>query len=435
MDVALTIVVLGVLVFVAHLFTLLFNRTKIPDVLFLVLIGVCLGPLLGIVTPEKFGVVGPVFTAVTLVIILFEAGLMIRLDVLRRALLRTTLLTILTFIVSTLAVGAITLALTDLSITLSFLLGAIVGSTSPAVIVPLVRQIKMREESQAILYLESAISDALSIIVVFAFLGALKLGELRVHVVAGHVAASFLVSILFGLVFAFAWSLVLHRIRNLKNAIFTTPAFVFVVFGAVELLGYSGYVAALAFGITLGNVELFTVSRLKRFVTLEPISLNETERIFFSEVVFLLKTFFFVYVGLSMQMTSSWFFYVAAMMTFAIFVLRIPIVRLCLHRSTPKLDASLIAVMVPKGLAAAVLASIPLREGIVGGDLIQNVTYAVVLFSIVLTSLLTFLLTGTRLSRVYEWMFRGFGIPQKPVAEAQQAADESSELISTSEDD
>jgi hypothetical protein len=59
----------------------------------------------------------------------------------------------------------------------------------------------------------------------------------------------------------------------------------------------------------------------------------------------------------------------------------------------------------------------------------------VVLFSIVLTSLLTFLLTGTRLSRVYEWMFRGFGIPQKPVAEAQQAADESSELISTSEDD
>jgi NhaP-type Na+/H+ or K+/H+ antiporter len=229
MDVALTIVVLGVLVFVAHLFTLLFNRTKIPDVLFLVLIGVCLGPLLGIVTPEKFGVVGPVFTAVTLVIILFEAGLMIRLDVLRRALLRTTLLTILTFIVSTLAVGAITLALTDLSITLSFLLGAIVGSTSPAVIVPLVRQIKMREESQAILYLESAISDALSIIVVFAFLGALKLGELRVHVVAGHVAASFLVSILFGLVFAFAWSLVLHRIRNLKNAIFTTPAFVFVV--------------------------------------------------------------------------------------------------------------------------------------------------------------------------------------------------------------
>ena len=35
MEVALTIVVLGMLVFLAHLLTLLFNRTKIPDVLFL----------------------------------------------------------------------------------------------------------------------------------------------------------------------------------------------------------------------------------------------------------------------------------------------------------------------------------------------------------------------------------------------------------------
>lgn len=429
MDVALTIVVLGIIVFVAHLFALIFNRTKIPDVLFLVVIGLCLGPLLGVVTPEKFGVVGPVFTAVTLVIILFEAGLMIHLDVLRKALLRTTLLTILSFTVTALAVGAITLALTDLSPALSFMLGAMVGSTSPAVIIPLVRQINMREESQAILYLESAISDALSIIVVFAFLEALKFGELRVHIVAGHVLASFIIAILFGVTFAFAWSLLLHRMRNLKNAIFTTPAFVFVVFGIVELLGYSGYVAALAFGITLGNIELFNVSRLRRFITLEPIALNETERIFFSEVVFLLKTFFFVYVGLSMQLTNSWFFYVAAIITFAIFVLRIPVVRLSLHKSTPVSDASLIAVMVPKGLAAAVLASIPLRYGIAEGELIQNVTYAVVLFSIVLTCLLTFLLSKTKISHLYEWMFKGFSKTVEPLT--QRLPDENSKLTNS----
>src|SRR4030042_807439 len=361
MDVALTIVVLGILVFLAHLLTILFNRTKIPDVIFLVVIGLVLGPPLRAVTPEKFGVVGPVFTAVTLVIILFEAGLMIHLDVLRRALLRTTLLTILSFIVTTLAVGGMTLALTDLSPALSFMLGAMVGSTSPAVIVPLVRQIKMREESQATLYLESAISDALSIIVVFAFLEAIKFGELRIHIVAGPVIASFLIAILFGVIFAFAWSLLLNRIRNLKNAIFTTPAFVFIVFGVVELLGYSGYVAALAFGIALGNIGLLNVLRMKRFVSLKPIALDDTEKIFFSEVVFLLKTFFFVYVGLSMELTNSWFFYVAAVMTIAIFVLRIPVVRLSLSKSTPASDASLIAVMIPKGLAAAVLASIPLR--------------------------------------------------------------------------
>jgi cell volume regulation protein A len=44
--------------------------------------------------------------------------------------------------------------------------------------------------------------------------------------------------------------------------------------------------------------------------------------------------------------------------------------------------------MAPKGLAAVVLASIPLQEGIAGGDTIKNITYGIIIFSIIITSVL-----------------------------------------------
>ena len=44
--------------------------------------------------------------------------------------------------------------------------------------------------------------------------------------------------------------------------------------------------------------------------------------------------------------------------------------------------------MAPKGLAAAVLASLPLQYGLPGGEMIRDLTYAVILTSIVLTSIL-----------------------------------------------
>ena len=65
------LIFLGILVFSAHLFSMIFSKKKIPDVLLLLVIGVLIGPVLGFVTPEDFGSVGSVFTSITLVVILF----------------------------------------------------------------------------------------------------------------------------------------------------------------------------------------------------------------------------------------------------------------------------------------------------------------------------------------------------------------------------
>jgi NhaP-type Na+/H+ or K+/H+ antiporter len=85
------------------------------------------------------------------------------------------------------------------------------------------------------------------------------------------------------------------------------------------------------------------------------------------------------------------------------------------------------AIMVPKGLAAAVLASMPLQMGIASGELIQGVVYSVILFSIVLCSVLVFMMDKTPLASYYLWLLKSFGRqagsrPAEPVIVAAAAA-------------
>jgi cell volume regulation protein A len=399
--VAQVIAFVGILVFLAHLFSSIFSRTRIPDVLLLIIIGICAGPLLGLATPAMFGEVGPVFTTVTLIIILFEGGLALKLNMLRTALAEATLLALLSYLLTMFIVGGLVLWLTDLEFLQAFMLGAIVGSTSEAVVIPLVRQLTVKEETQTLLSVESSINDVLSIVITMALVQAYIAGKFEIFTVSGDLIASFLVALVLGVIGALVWSILLNRIHVIKNAMFTTPAFVFVIYGLTESMGFSGAIAALAFGVTIGNIETIRIPIFKTLTVKEPVGLNETEKVFFSEVAFLLKTFFFIYLGISLELISSWLIIVALILTFVAFFLRIPAVRISIRQAMPAKDLSVTAVMVPKGLAAVVLASIPLQQGVIGGETIKNITYGIVLFSIILTSFLVLLMEKTGLPALY----------------------------------
>lgn len=423
MPVATNILVVGALIFVAHAFTGLFSRTRLPDVLLLTIIGLLLGPVLHLVRPENFGSVGPVFAAVTLVIILFEAGLSLDLDILRGSLRTTFALTLTTFILTMVVIGVAAHYFLHMDPRLTFMLGAIVGSTSPAVIVPLTKKLPMQQSTKTVLFLESAVSDVISIVVTFAFLDSYQMGKLRVVTMFGQLISTLVLAGIAGALCAIVWSALLRRIRGLENSMFTTPAFVFVLFGIVELLGYSGYVAAAVFGAVLGNMEVFHGTEwMRRYLPDEPITLNEPERVFLAEVVFLLKTFFFVYVGVSIRLTEPWVAYVALALTGLIFFVRIPSAWIGLDRATTKSDAGFVAIMCPKGLAAVVLASIPLQRHLPGGEMLQAVTYGVVFLSIVFTSVLSFLIERTQLAALYRALFRGFA-KTPPLAVPASAAE------------
>ncbi|HEY1947865.1 MAG TPA: cation:proton antiporter, partial [Bryobacteraceae bacterium] len=345
MHVATNILVVGALIFGAHAFTGIFSRTRIPDVLLLTIIGIVLGPVLHLVTPANFGMIGPVFAAVTLIIILFEAGLSLDLDILRGAIRPTLALTAINFAITMAGIGVAAHFLLGMEYRLTLLLGAIVASTSPAVIVPLTKAMDVTPSTKTILFLESALSDVLSIVVAIGFMDSFRLGKLHVTPMIGQIFATLILAGIAGLLAAFAWSALLRRVRGLENSIFTTPAFVFVLFGIVELFGFSGYVAAVVFGAVLGNMEVFHgIPWMRRYLPAEAITLDIQERNFMGEAVFLLKTFFFVYVGVSIKFTDLPLVYIGLALTALIFLVRIPAAWLGLARTTPVRDASLVAI-------------------------------------------------------------------------------------------
>lgn len=387
----LSIVFVGVLVFAAHLFASLFSKKKIPDMLFLILIGITLGPLTGWIHADYFGKLGNVFSSITLVIILFEGGTNLRADVIKSAFRGSTALTTINFVVTTVVVGIAALWIFDYNPLLSFLLGALLGGTASAIVIPMVKVLNLSGNTKTILVLESAISDVLCIVVGISFIEALKLGEIKVTAMIFHLLGGFVVSTLVGLIGGFFWSFILERVRNLQNSIFTTPAFVFIIYGIAELMGFNGALSALMFGVALANIDLIPLPVLEKYTKFVPHPLVENEKLFFAEVIFLLKSFFFVYIGINMVLEDTFSLIAGAAITLLVFIIRVPIVNLSIRYSAPLSDRVVVSMMVPKGLAAAVIASIPYQLGLPGGLLLQNVAYSVVFFSIILTSVLIIL--------------------------------------------
>lgn len=391
---------LGILIFCAHLFSAFFSRKRVPDVLFLVLIGIVLGPVLGWLTPDMLGGMGALFASVTLVFILVDSGIDMHLDDLRRYWVGVVQVMFYSFLLS-MTIAAITAHfIADTEWMSSFLLGSMVAGTGASIVIPMVRQMKVSDKTKTVLTLESAISAVLCIVVALAIMEGMKMGQIRFEKIMGNVLASFFMAVILGVLGGMVWSGVLQRVRRLQNSMFLTPAFVFVIYGITEALGYSGAIAALAFGIVLGNASYFEFSFMRKILRKrrpQMQSLEEKEKSFFKEIVFILKTFFFVYIGISIPFTDTMALLYGVVIAAAIFVGRFILVAIVGRKNT-KTDRQIVSIMIPKGLASAVLASMPRQVNLAAGyevvpnaERIECMVYSIIFFSIVICSLLVLL--------------------------------------------
>jgi hypothetical protein len=83
---------------------------------------------------------------------------------------------------------------------------------------------------------------------------------------------------------------------------------------------------------------------------------------------------------------------------------------LCVSRkTTTRRDAGLIAILIPRGLTTAVLASAPLYRKMENGLEVQNLVYTVILFSIVAVTFLVFVLEKSNFGAVFRrLLFRDY---------------------------
>ena len=391
-QIGLTIAIIGLLIFTAHLFSEIFSRKRIPDVLFLIIIGLLIGPVFHWLSPESLGNAGSLFSGITLVTILFESGTQLRFTALKDSFRGALRLTALNFVLSATAIWLVGWLLLELDPIVSMILGCMLGGTASAVVIPIVRQMHMSEKPAIMLILEAAIGNVFSIVLALALMQAIKSRHVEFGAILGDIFSSFILATVMGLFGAIFRALILDKVRNIKYSILTTPAFVFIIYGINEWMGFSGAIAALAFGIGMANIDSIYNAWLKKFIKKVPVNLNETERSLFSELVLLLKTFFFIYVGISIQLKQWQPIIIGLGISILLFIIRIPAVRFAISKKEdiPEKEVVFMSALNPKGLTAAVLATqaiiyIPEMETAL---FVRNIVFAVILFSIVINSIL-----------------------------------------------
>ena len=361
MDISVVIIALGLLIFFSHTFNALFVKTRIPNVLLLMLIGLVVGPVLHLISPADLGQFGSVFTTITLIVILFESGTNLNPQTLRQSIGKATLLTILNFVCVMVIAFLVGRFLLDLTLLHCLFLGAAVGGTSSAVVVSMLSQVKPGPKAEMILFLESALSDIVCLIVALAVLSGIQTGAISVGAMFKTMGIAMLASLLAGVVVGTIWLVVLKKwLSHIKNSMFTSFALAFIIYGTCETIGWNGGLAVLAFGLTLSNIGSAKFMR-QLFAIGEESGLNQQERNFYSEIVFVLQTYFFVYIGVSIQLGNIWHLVVGALIVALIFALRPLTAKTMGRKDMDGRDHKLMAALGPKGLVGAVLASLPLQ--------------------------------------------------------------------------
>ena len=385
---ATALLFIGGLVFLGHLLIALFHRTRIPDVLLLVLMGIFIGPnVLDWIRPGDFGKVGPVLTTIALLVILFEGGVALHLKSLASAILPAILLASLTSVATFLLVFGLAVPFFESPFS-AILLGVILCATSSAVVIPMLAFLHLSHRARAILTLESLFADVVCIALTFSLVLAYGNGHFDALGLAADISWTLAMGIILGLVAAILWMMILERVHRFPNTLFTEFAVVFMLYGIAEHLKANGAIAALVFGVTGANLSPRILQRVHLLRNVQLYQFNAFQRDVFAEGVFLLKLIFFVYMGISLPFNDPYLLILAICLTLALYAARFPIVLVALPRTLSRRDAALASAMVPKGLTAAVIASIPLQHDYPEGRLIQDIAFAVVLVSITLTSLL-----------------------------------------------
>ena len=404
------IIGLAGLFFIGHFLQWLFVKTKIPDLLILIIAGFIIGPSgLNIISHQHIGQVGVVLATVTLIIILYEGGLSLNASSLLKSSLPALALSLLSFLS---IAGLTTAGLTPFfTFPTALLIGLGIGSTSSAIVFPMVKPLNLKEDTKTLLSLESAFTDVLAIVAFLAVLDSLLSKNYNAGAFVLGFGATPFVSIALGIGSALLWSFFRKTFLKLFDMPFATEAWSLLTYGCIEMFDLNGPIGILAFGFSLANLNLLP-SYLSGVLNLKPVTENEISLL--KEISFLLRTFFFLYLGMLFQFSSLNILILAVLLTGLMLVTRYIAVRsVFTAKKYPYFDALVAVGMGPRGLACAVLATLPLQKGYPHGEFIQNVIFYIILISIICASLFVIFGQKSFFQKLFAPLFKTY----LPVAE------------------
>ena len=371
----------GVTIFLGVAGEAFFKKTGIPDIAFLMVLGIIIGPILGIIQPEVVIEIVPYFAALALIIIMFDGGLNLDIKNIAKTAHFALLLAILGFVVSVIVVVLLAHYGLGWEWLDSILLGSIVGGSSSIVVFGLVRNFRISEETKSMLSFESAITDILATIIAFIMFEAILTSQFDLELLGQTIGRAIAVGLILGFGVGIPWMYITTKLANAQHSYMLTLGVLFMLFFMANEFGESGALTALVFGLMLGNKN--RLSKVLRF-KLPQIETNDSMH---SQLTFLVRAFFFVFVGLLASFGQIEYIIFGVIATIAIYVGRIIVAKVSLTKRFSMLDKKVTEVMIPRGLAAAVLATFPLTYGLPNAEAYPQIVFFIIMTSVIITTI------------------------------------------------
>lgn len=234
---------------------------KVPDVILYLLAGIIIGPaVLNIISIDAFPVENNFILTFGSAYILFEGGKEINLRVLNKVKVSVGMLATLGVIISAVVVGLISGKVFGLPIMTALLLGSVIASTDPAALIPVFKQVTIKDQIKQTVVSESAFNDAVGAILVSTLLGVVTSGEFSAMESIKELLISAVVGIGVGVIIGYLLTVfmsdkkigVFHSYAPIMSILKVALAYVIAV-----SLGGSGYMAVFIAGLISGNRKLF----------------------------------------------------------------------------------------------------------------------------------------------------------------------------------
>jgi cell volume regulation protein A len=387
----------GLILGVGTFFSIVANKLKVPDVVVFLLVGMCLGPaMLGLVDIKADSTMNQLILIFGSCYILFDGGASIRLKVLKEVWITLVVIATVGVLITAAITGVAAYYILGLAPMVALLLGATIASTDPATLVPVFRQVKIKDRVAQTVMSESAFNDAMGAIIVFVILGlATGQSEFSLSHVLMELAWESVLGIMVGGALGYlAALLIAHEKMNFLTEYAPIVSLMAVIGAYMGADGAhaSGFMAVFVFGIMLGNKEIFGFKMEER----------EAEKLedYILTTALIMRMFIFILLGAQVDfaLMNQYLVGGALVVVIFMFIARPVTVFLCaLPDRRAKWDMKELLFMCwtrETGVIPGALAGMLVGMKAPGAEIIASVTFIAILMTILIQATTTKWLAG-----------------------------------------
>ena len=382
----------GIILAVGTVFSVFSYKLKVPDVAVFLVAGILLGPeVSGLLDIKADAAVNQVILIFGASYLLFDGGASLRFSVLKEVWISIVILATLGVLITALITSVAAFYILGIPYIVALLLGSAIASTDPATLVPIFRQVRIRDRVSQTVVSESAFNDATGAVTTFAVLAiAAGTGSFSVSASLVDFAAQCVIGIIAGVVLGYASAFLIgHEKYNflMEYAPLVTLMAVIGAYLAADNLHASGFMAVFVFGMMLGNKESFGFRMTGR----------ESERLdeFIMTTTLIARMFIFILLGSQVDFTIMNKYFIGGIMVVVVFMLiaRPAAVFICTlpdRRAKWSLNEMLFMCWTREtGVIPAALAGILVGMGAPGADVIASITFIAILMTILIQATTT----------------------------------------------